>query len=91
MEVCKQGINEPQSVCEQVALIFAGTNGYLNDVPVDKVIQYTSELNEALSTRYKDFSDKFAGEVDKDDFSKDLIAEMTEIIKSFTESFISSL
>ena len=91
MEVCKQGINEPQSVAEQVCLIFAGTNGYLNDMPVDKVVEYTASLNESLSTRYKDFSDKFAVEVNNDDFSKDIIAEMTDIVKSTTESFISSL
>jgi F-type H+/Na+-transporting ATPase subunit alpha len=37
MEVIKQGVHAPLPVAKQVAIIFAGVNGYLDDVPVGQV------------------------------------------------------
>ena len=91
MEICKQGINAPLSVTEQVTIIFAGTNDYLKEVPVNKVVQYQDELVEALGTKYIDFAKKFDAEVEAGDFSKDLVAEMKKVVGEFTESFISTL
>jgi F-type H+-transporting ATPase subunit alpha len=36
-EVLKQGVFESMPVEKQVMIIFAGTNGYLDDIPLDKV------------------------------------------------------
>ena len=36
-EMLKQPQFQPVPLAEQVAIIWAGTNGYLDDVPVDKV------------------------------------------------------
>ena len=91
MEVCKQGIGQPLSVCEQVSIIFAGTMDYLKEVPVDKVVDYNVGLIEALGTSHKAFSDKFAAEVAEDKFSDDLKKEMESIVKAYTESFINAL
>ncbi len=37
MEIMKQGVHDTLPVAKQVAIIFAGTNGYLDDIPVSKV------------------------------------------------------
>ncbi|MBF0510848.1 MAG: F0F1 ATP synthase subunit alpha [Candidatus Omnitrophica bacterium] len=55
MEIIKQGIHEPLSVANQVAIIFAGTNGYLDDVPVNQVRRFEEYLFIQLDTRYGDF------------------------------------
>ncbi len=44
IEVLKQDQYVPMSVDKQVAIIFAGANGFLDEVPVDKVKQYEKEM-----------------------------------------------
>ena len=55
MEVIKQGVNVPLPVAKQVAIIYAGVNGYLDDIPVDKVGEFESQLHDALDSTYIDF------------------------------------
>ncbi|MCM8538741.1 MAG: F0F1 ATP synthase subunit alpha [Lentisphaeraceae bacterium] len=90
MEICKQGIGKPLSVCEQVAVIFAGVENHLNNVPVDKVVDYMAEFTEALGSKYKSFSDSFDAEAKKDAFDKQK-DELERIVKEFTASFINAL
>ena len=44
VELLKQGQYQPMPVENQVISIFAGTNGYLDDVPVNRVRQFEEEL-----------------------------------------------
>jgi len=44
VELLKQPLNSPVPVDEQVVVIFAGTKGYLDDVPVADVSRFESEL-----------------------------------------------
>ncbi|MFZ0665788.1 MAG: F0F1 ATP synthase subunit alpha [Acidimicrobiales bacterium] len=43
-ELLKQGINQPVPVEEQVLVVFAGTRGYTDDIPIPAVQRYESEL-----------------------------------------------
>jgi F-type H+-transporting ATPase subunit alpha len=47
-------LNQPQyqpwPVEEQVAAIYAGVNGYLDDIPTDDVVRFQGELREQLRT-----------------------------------------
>jgi len=47
-ELLKQPQNSPKTVEEQVALIYAGTNGYLDDLPTSSVSQFVSTLQEYI-------------------------------------------
>ena len=47
-ELLKQPANSPKTVEEQVALIYAGTNGYLDSLPVPKISGFVSGLQEYL-------------------------------------------
>jgi F-type H+-transporting ATPase subunit alpha len=44
VELLKQGQYKPMPVADQVLSIYAGVNGFLDDVPVDKVQQFESDL-----------------------------------------------
>ena len=44
VELLKQPLNSPMPVEEQVVSIFAGTKGYLDDLPVSDVSRFESEL-----------------------------------------------
>ena len=52
-ELLKQPQFEPQSLAHQVVVLYAGVNGYLDDVPVDKVGDFERGLRE-----YMDASDR---------------------------------
>lgn len=49
-EMLKQPQYSPLSVSEQVAVIYAGINGYLDDIPVEKVTDFTKGLRDYLKT-----------------------------------------
>jgi F-type H+-transporting ATPase subunit alpha len=80
VELLKQPLNSPMVVEEQVVSIFAGTNGYLDDVPVGDVRRFEAELLEAFRTRYRDLLDHIANE-------KSLPEGMAEAVAEFKEGF----
>jgi F-type H+-transporting ATPase subunit alpha len=48
MQTMKQGLHEPLAVVNQVAIIYAGVNGFLDDVPVAQVPAFEARLYEIL-------------------------------------------
>ncbi len=48
VELLKQGQYSPMAVERQVVSVFAGTNGYLDDVPVEDVSRFESQLLDAI-------------------------------------------
>ncbi len=51
VELLKQGLHAPMPVEEQVVSIFAGTNGYLDDIPASDVKRFETELLDFVRTR----------------------------------------
>ncbi len=51
-ELLKQDQFEPMPVEQQVIVLFAGGNGYLDDVPVDRVRQFEKELLRFLASSH---------------------------------------
>jgi F-type H+/Na+-transporting ATPase subunit alpha len=56
-EILKQPQNSPLSVGEQVAIIYAGINGYLDEIPVDKITAFTKGLRDYLKTSVAAYGD----------------------------------
>ena len=50
VEILKQGLNEPMPVEKQVAIIYCGTKGLLNDVPLEKMKEFEEQFLTTLST-----------------------------------------
>ena len=84
MEVIKQGVREPLSVAEQVAIIYAGTNGYLDELEVDQVREYERQLYAALDSRYENFVKLFDSTLEMTDEVK---AELDRILEDFKGVF----
>ena len=57
-EILKQKQYSPRSLPEQVAVIYAGINGKLDDIPVEKIADYVEELIAYLGTSKKAFVDE---------------------------------
>ena len=73
-ELLKQPQNSPKSVEDQVALIYAGTNGYLDVLPVGLVTTFVTNLQEYLAVKDTSFT-KSVKE------SKKLSPETEELLK----------
>jgi F-type H+-transporting ATPase subunit alpha len=52
VELLKQPLNSPMPVEEQVVSIFAGTKGYLDDLPVEDVPRFEQELLEHMRSSH---------------------------------------
>ena len=83
-EILKQAASNPIPVEEQVAIIYTGINGYLDDIPVDKVINFVGTLRSNLRTS----KPKYA-EIIKDTkaFSSEAEELLKEVISSTKQSF----
>jgi F-type H+-transporting ATPase subunit alpha len=57
VELLKQPLNSPLPVEEQVVSLYAGTNGYLDPIPVADVGRFESELLEWFRSRHRDILD----------------------------------
>ncbi len=54
VELLKQGLHAPMPMGEQVVSIYAGTNGYLDDIEVADVKRFEAELLDFIRTRHAD-------------------------------------
>ena len=71
VEVLKQGRNDPVRVGCQVAIVYAVTGGYLNDIPVKKVKEYERSLYELLENKYTHFLERVeAGSWEQEDIDE---------------------
>ena len=66
VELLKQGQYKPMPVADQVLSIYAGVNGFLDDVPVDKVLQFEADLLHYVSQNHQDMRKDLAtvGKID---------------------------
>ncbi|MAI61354.1 MAG: F0F1 ATP synthase subunit alpha [Micavibrio sp. TMED27] len=74
----------PLSVEEQVVVIFAGTKGYLDDVPVSKVAAFEERLLEALRASGKEILETLR---DEKKISEDLEKQMHAFVGDFAKGF----
>ncbi|WP_439691739.1 F0F1 ATP synthase subunit alpha [Curtobacterium sp. SP.BCo] len=85
-ELLKQPQYSPYPVEEQVVSIWAGTNGKLDEVPVNDVLRFESELLDHLRRN----SDVLTTLRETNQLSDDTVAEMTKQIDEFSKSFQTS-
>ena len=80
VEVLKQGENAPLDVSDQVMIIFAVTNGFVDDIPVSELSRFESELFKFVDANYPELSEKILA---NKDFTTDLTAAINEFKKTF--------
>lgn len=84
VELLKQGQFQPLSVEEQVAVIFAGTSGLLDDVAVGDIERFQREMVEFLRTRYSSLLAQIA---QKKQITDEIRADLKKSIAEFKERF----
>ena len=80
-EILKQPQYSPQSVAEQVAIIYAGINGYLDDIPVEKIVAFAKELREYLKSSKAKYGEIVGQKKVLDDEAEGLLKEAIAEVK----------
>ena len=83
VELLKQGQYVPMPVEQQVVSIFAGTNGYLDEIPVEEVGRFESEFLELMDLRHAKLLAEIAME-------KDLTPEITATLHTLLKEFLAA-
>jgi len=88
VELLKQDQYTPYPVEKQVVSLFAGSKGFLDELPLEEILKYEKGLLELMENNHKDILDSIA----KTKTIEDAIAEkLSKVIKDYTEKYISSL
>ncbi|NCJ08529.1 F0F1 ATP synthase subunit alpha [Synechococcales cyanobacterium C] len=83
-ELLKQPQYSPLPVEEQVVIIYAGTNGYMDDIPLEKITQFTKGLREYIRTGQSKFGELVRAEKKMGDEAESILkAAIAEYKKTF--------
>jgi F-type H+-transporting ATPase subunit alpha len=84
VELLKQVQYAPMPVEKQVASLFAGTNGYIDDIPLEHVERYEREFLEMMEIKHADVMQEITL---KKDLSPELTERLKTILREFTDRF----
>jgi F-type H+-transporting ATPase subunit alpha len=82
-ELLKQPQYAPLKVEQQVSILFAGSRGLLDDIPVGKIVEFEKGFHQHMSTQGKDILEAIAEKKSLDD---DLEKKLREAIADFKRS-----
>jgi F-type H+/Na+-transporting ATPase subunit alpha len=85
VEILKQAQFQPLPIEKQVVIIFAGTQGYLDDLPIEQVRKFEEELYRYVDNVHRPLWDKI---IEKKALDDSLRAEIHAVLKEFKERFV---
>lgn len=84
VELLKQPQYQPMPVEDQIIVIFAGTGGYLDDVPVSAIQRFEREFLSFVHDKYPDVPESIRREKEIDSITQ---AALEKAVKEFKEQF----
>jgi F-type H+/Na+-transporting ATPase subunit alpha len=84
VEILKQKQYSPFPVEDQVVSIWAVSNGYLDDIPVEKVQEFEAGLLDHLHSRHSDLGDEIK---EKGELGEDLEKRVRKAVEEFKSSY----
>jgi F-type H+-transporting ATPase subunit alpha len=83
-EILKQAQYEPMPLADQVMIIFAGTNGYADDIPVLRMKEYEDQFLRYMATQYPEVGQSIT---DEGRISEDAEKVLREALDVFGKSW----
>ncbi len=83
-EILKQAQYEPMSLANQVIILFAGTNGYADEIPVDQMQAWKEGVLRYLDTSHSELGKDIA---EKKQVTDETEAALHEAIKTFNSTW----
>ena len=84
VEVLKQKQYSPMPVEEQVAIIFASTNGFLDPIPLNKVPEYENQYLTLLREKYEDLLKR----IKKGEWNDEITDTLKKVAQEVLDTFI---
>ena len=84
VEVLKQGQYEPMAVEHQVAVLYALTNGFMDDIAVEQIIPWERAFHAYLASQAKEVTQLIN---QKKELSDDVVAALEKAIGEFKETY----
>ncbi|RLF58107.1 MAG: F0F1 ATP synthase subunit alpha, partial [Thermoplasmata archaeon] len=84
VEVLKQPQYQPMTAEQEVAILFAGANGYLDEWPAESVGEYEKQMLEFMGSKHQDLLDEIK---DTNDISDDLAEKLKKAFDEFKDIF----
>jgi len=81
-ELLKQAQFSPLNLAEQVAVVYAGVKGLIDEVPVEEVTKFANELRDYLKLNKSDFIEQILKEKKLNDALEDTLKEVINEVKS---------
>jgi F-type H+-transporting ATPase subunit alpha len=85
VEILKQGQLQPLPVEKQILIIFAGTNAYLDDLPVEQCRKFETELYRFVENAHRALLDEIKAKKNLDD---ELKGKVRSVIEEFKKRFV---
>jgi len=86
-ELLKQGQYQPLPVEKQIVIIYAGTNGYVDKLPLSALAQYEAELLRHLDAKHPELLEEIR---DQRQLSDELKKKLDKALKKFGKKFVPS-
>ena len=84
VELLKQGQYQPLAVQQQILIIYAGTNGFVDELPLTALKKYEQELYSFIESKHPDI---FADILKKRELDGDLRAKLNKALEEFKSIF----
>jgi F-type H+-transporting ATPase subunit alpha len=84
VELLKQGQYQPLSVEKQILIIYAGTNGFVDELPLAALKKYEQELHSFMESKHPDI---FADILKKRELDGDLRGKLNKALEEFKGQF----
>jgi F-type H+-transporting ATPase subunit alpha len=81
-EILKQPVNSPRPIEEQVALVYTGLNGYLDDIEVGKVVEFIASLVTYLRTSKPEYGNELRSTLKLSDENEEVLKSAITACKS---------
>ena len=85
VEILKQGQYKPMSMAEEVMVLYVGVNGYLDDIPLERVKEFEESWVAVLRSDYKNILDEIEA---KKEISEELDNKIKKIVEEFKSGFL---
>ncbi|KAF8327183.1 P-loop containing nucleoside triphosphate hydrolase protein [Cantharellus anzutake] len=85
-ELLKQGQYQPLAVEVQIPVIYAGVNGLLDSIPVDKIVQWEAEFRQHLTSSQGALLEK----ISKGNVAEEMEQEIKKVVEDHVASFNAS-
>jgi F-type H+-transporting ATPase subunit alpha len=81
-EILKQPVNSPRPIEDQVALVYTGLNGYLDDIDVSKVTEFIANLITYLKTSKPEYGNDIRNTLKLSDENEEVLKSAITACKS---------